>query len=365
MMHTRRMGLVFSAALTALLLVTSCVPIPPPMPSAEATAAPAEEAAPFEINPEKTVIAIPVDAAPTLDGVADDAVWAEAPALAVDLTKGFNDFEATANLKAVYTQDTIYMLVTWADPTESFIRSPWEKQADGTWAKLKDPDDKGGDNNVYYEDKMAMIWDINNSIPRFTGMGCNIACHDGENPDVKPYGNKYVEEGTGDIWHWKSVRNLGQVDDQYLDSVMYSADTPEAGRHSDPKDAGGYADNQTEDKTMPMWMGPEGYPKDGSPGYILDSEKVEFDDSLFVAGDRVPGIIKSTITGDRGNISASWKWADGVWTLELSRALVTGSEFDVQFSDLTQPYYFGIAVFENAQVRHAYHGGSRVLVFQP
>lgn len=366
-MQTRRMGFMFVVALTVLLLVASCVPIqlPTPIPGAEATAAPAEEAAPSEIDPEKTVVAIPVDAAPTLDGIADDAVWANAPTLMVDVKEGANMGETTVNLKAVYTQDMIYMLVTWADPTESFLRSPWERQSDGTWAKLKDPNDKGGDNSMYYEDKMAMIWTIDNSIPRFKSMGCFSACHDGENPDVKPFGNKYTEEGMGDIWHWKSVRNLGQADDQYLDSVQYSADTPEAGRHSDPKDAGGYVDNQTEDMTMPMWMNPEGFPKDGSPGYILDSEKVELDESLFTAGDRVPGIVKSAFTGDRGNISAGWKWADGVWTVELSRALVTGSEFDVQFSDLTQPYYFGIAIFDNAQVRHAYHRSSRTLVFQP
>jgi hypothetical protein len=255
--------------------------------------------------------------------------------------------------------------LTWEDPTESFIRSPWEKQADGSWIKLRDPDDKGGDNNLYYEDKLSIIWTIGDSIPRFKGMGCYTACHDGQNPDQKPYGNKYTDEGMGDMWHWKSVRNLGQIDDQYLDSTQYSADTPGAGRKSDPRDGGGYADNQTEDKSMPMWMAPAGSSKDGSPGFILDSEKVEFDDSLFAAGDRVPSIVIAQFTGDRGDISAGWKWAGGVWTMELSRALVTGSEYDVQFSDLNQPYYFGVAVFENAQVRHGYHASSRTLVFQP
>ncbi len=96
------------------------------------------------------------------------------------------------------------------------MRSPWVKNDDGSWGKLSDPDDRGGDNNVYYEDKMAMIWTIDNSIARFESMGCFTACHDGEDEEVKPYGNKYTrsEGELGDIWHWKSVRNLGQVDDQ-------------------------------------------------------------------------------------------------------------------------------------------------------
>ena len=61
----------------------------------------------------------------------------------------------------------VYFLVQYNDPTESMRRGPFQKQADGSWKKLKDPADKGGDDNVYYEDKWAMIWNINNSIARF------------------------------------------------------------------------------------------------------------------------------------------------------------------------------------------------------
>ena len=122
----------------------------------------------------------------------------------------------------------------------------------------------------------------------------------------------------GDIWHWKSVRNVGQVDDQYLDSTQYSPDTPEAGRHGDPKDGGGYVNNESEDKSMPMWMGPEGWPRDGSPGYILDEDKQEFDDSLFAAGDMVAGITKrssrateaiSPLVGDMRTVCGLSNWA--------------------------------------------------------
>jgi hypothetical protein len=238
-------------------------------------------------------------------------------------------------------------------------------QADGSWLKLKDPDDVGGDNNVYYEDKFAFIWPINDSIPGFAQLGCFAACHAGENSDVKPFGNKYLaEEGQlGDIWHWKSIRNLNQVHDQYLDHTQYSADTPEAGRHGDPKDSGGYVDNVNEDKTGPAFMGPEGFPTDGTPGYLLDSEKVEIDATLFEEGDLVPGIVISEFVGDAGDISAGWVWEDGVWTLEFGRLLVTESEFDVQFDDLTATYYFGVAAFDNAQVRHAFEAGATAFTF--
>jgi len=52
-----------------------------------------------------------------------------------------------------------------------------------------------------------------------------------------------------------------------------------------------------------------------------------------------------------------------MWTLELARKLVTGSQFDVQFNDLTKGYFFGVAAFDNAQVRHAFQGGVNELRF--
>jgi len=46
------------------------------------------------------------------------------------------------------------------------------------------------------------------------------------------------------------------------------------------------------------------------------------------------------------------------------RKLVTGSEYDVQFSDLKKEYAFGVAVFDNAQVRHAYSRGVLKIKFE-
>jgi hypothetical protein len=340
-------------------------------PTAAPTEAPTEEpTAPAVDAPEGTLVAMPVDAAPTLDGVADDEAWANAQEVSIPVSGGFNNFATDATLKAVYDGDTVYFLLTYADETESWLRSPWQKQEDGSWAVVKDENDKGGDNNTVYEDKFSMIWSINNSIQGFEETGCFVACHAGENSDVKPYGNKYTstEGELGDIWHWKSVRNEGQVDDQYLDATRYSPDTPEAGRHSDANDGGGYVNNATEDGTLPAFTSPAVDTTTGAPGYILDSEKTPLDQAALdalPAGSYLPGIVKSPIAGDRGDISAAWQWADGVWTIEFSRALTTGSETDVQFEDLTGTYHFGLAVFDNAQVRHAFQNGVTPFIFAP
>ncbi len=313
-----------------------------------------------------------MDKAPTLDGQAE-AAWNNAPVTTIDLAGGVNLASGATklNLRSVYTGDSVYFLAEWADPTQSARRSPWQKQADGSWKKLSDPNDKGGDNNLYYEDKFAMIWNINNSIKGFNEQGCMVSCHAVE--PGKPYGNKYTagEGQMGDIWHWKSIRNYNQVDDQYLDWVKLDNTsketldkTKEAGRHSDPKESGGYSDNKTEDGSLPAFALPDNMP--APPYYIIDGEKVEFDDSKYKAADEVPGIIKSEIVGDRGDISAGWTYADGRWTIEFGRKLVTASEkYDVQFNDLVSTYFFGIAVFDNAQVRHAFEAGATPFVFKP
>lgn len=351
----------------------TAAPAPTEAPTATEAPAPTDTAVPTEAPvaevaiPEGALVSVKAGTAPTMDGVGDDAAWADATEITIPVAGGANNGTTEIVLKSVHDDDMVYFLVSWADPTDSFIRAPWEKQADGSWKKLSDPNDKGGDNNLYYEDKLAFIWNIGNSIAGFETGGCMGLCHVGENPDAKPYGNKYTANPgeIGDIWHWKSVRNLNQVDDQYVDDTRYSADTPEAGRKSDAKDSGGYVNNETEDKTLPAFMAPEGGSKDGAPGYILDSEKVAFDDTLFKAGDRLPAIVKSEFVGDRGDITAGWKWADGTWTLEFGRKLVTGSPTDVQFDKMDDVYHFGIAAFDNAQVRHAFQAGAIPFVLQP
>lgn len=332
----------------AALLVTAGLAVGP-------LAAPAEA--------QNVLVARKAAAAPTLDGQME-ALWKDAKPLAVKVSGGRNlsGGSTEVTLRALYSGDTIYFLVQYRDPTESVRRSPWVKQADGSWQKLRDPNDKGGDNNLYYEDKLAILWNI--SSPAFEQRGCFSGCHAGEG---KPYGNKYTQnEGERlDMWHWKGVRTgpVGQVDDQYVDHTRYNKEkSPEAGRKSDPKTGGGYADNQTEDKKGPKFALRGNKP--APPYWILDAEKEPLDDSKYRAGDEVPGIIVSPFTGDRGDIAAQSSYRDGVRTIEIARKLVTGSEFDVQFNDLKKQYAFGVAVFDNAQVRHAFSSGVLRLAFE-
>ncbi|MDR7426571.1 MAG: ethylbenzene dehydrogenase-related protein [Armatimonadota bacterium] len=308
------------------------------------------------------LVAVKVTTPPVIDG-AVDAVWNQAKPITIRVTGGANQGSHDVVLRAIYTTDSVYFLAQWNDQTESLRRFPWEKQADGSWKQLKTSTEH--DENTYYEDKFAVMW--NNNISGFEQSGCFATCHAGEKPAGSAYGNKYTPNPGewGDIWHWKAVRTnpVGYIDDQYVDSARYDKDkAPEAGRHSDPKTGGGYTDNKTADGKLPAFALPGNKP--APPFWILDAEKTPFDNSKYKAGDQVPGIIVAPFAGDRGDIRAKGVYANGQWSLEWGRKLTTPGEKDVQFKDLSKAYAFGIAVFDNAQVRHSFQMGVARMVFQ-
>lgn len=314
-----------------------------------------------------TLVAAKVATAPSLAAGAADSAWSAAKPLRIDLAGGANfggKGSTTATLKAVYTPDMLYMLVQYADPTNSIRRGPFQKQADGTWKKLSDPNNKGGDDNVYYEDKWAFLWPIDNSVKGFAQSGCMVACHMGEG---KPYGNKYTASAGEvlDMWHMKGSRTapLGNVDDQYCDDTRYDAQkSPNAGRKSDP--GGPEYGNMKVVNGMPEFMNRDAKPANaGGLYYVVNGTQVPFDSSKFKAGDEVASFLIHPLKDDRADIKVATSWKDGVLTSVISRKLVTGSKLDVQFRDLSAQYPFGFAAFDNAQVRHAVHFDAKHLVF--
>jgi len=273
-------------------------------------------------------------------------------------------------MRSMYDAEYIYFLVQWEDPTQSLERGPWVKQPDGKWKQLAARDSTGHE-NTYYEDKLAMFWNI--STKGFDKKGCEAACHKARGGKIagiedKSPGRKYTEAAgeTIDMWHWKAVRTnpVGQVDDQYVDDTRDPAKNAEWGRKGDAKAGGGYADNVNKDKSGPAWMSKT--PSENKY-WIVDDQKTEFVDT-FKPGDVVAGIVIAPFAGSRGDIAGKAVWKNGAWTLEMKRKLVTGGdkakEQDVQFADLKKAYYFGLSVFDNAAINHLYHEGAHRLTFK-
>lgn len=318
------------------------------------------------------VPAVKADAAPKVDGSAEDAIWKSAPVVKLEAVKGVNFKGNTGNttgtVQIAYTADTLYMLITYEDPTFSVKHSPYVKKADGKWEPVKDPADKGNDDTKFHGDKVSVMWNINDSIFGFSDkFSCTSVCHGGEKG--KAYGAKYSDEAEemADVWVMRYSQGgaLGYGDDKFIDNTKFDpAKSPEAGRKSDPSSGGGY------EKIKLVNGKPEFMSKDAKPAnkggtyWVKAEDKVAFDDSKFKAGDEVASVVVAPFKGDRGDVTVGARWAGGKWTVEFARKLKTGSKHDIDLSDLGKTYAFGIGFFDNAEMRHAYVQAPLHLQFQ-
>ena len=77
-------------------------------------------------------------------------------------------------------------------------------------------------------------------------------------------------------------------------------------------------------------------------------------DGASVGAKAIPGIIITSYADSRGDISCKAVYTGMGWILEFTRALKTSdsSKQDIDFSSLADQY-FGIAIFENAQIAHS------------
>lgn len=322
---------------------------------------------------ETTLVSSKAAGAIDLDGKAEKA-WDAAAPLTVTLDQlpyepnnGYPGMKSTeVTIKSLYDDKNIYFLISYKDPTKSLARFPWVKQADGSWKKLANKDSTGHD-NTYYEDKLAMFWNI--STKGFETDGCMIACHLDEPGDTSP-GRKYTASAaeTIDMWHAKFVRTMpmGMFDDQYVDNNTDPKVNEGWGRRNDtaPK-VGGYKDNNNADKTGPAFMNAN--PTEDEQYYVIPEKKTAFVDT-FKEGGIVPGIEIAPLAGGRADVLSRYNYENGMWTLEVMRSLKTQGENadtqDVQFTDMSKGYPFGIAVFDNSQINHLYHEGAFTLNFK-
>jgi Ethylbenzene dehydrogenase len=80
----------------------------------------------------------------------------------------------------------------------------------------------------------------------------------------------------------------------------------------------------------------------------------ELDDQIPV-GTIVPGVLNiNEYQGDRADIKGGAAYADGHWTVEASRKLVTGSKYDTTFEKGKKLYLY-VSAFDHVQTRHTRH----------
>lgn len=236
----------------------------------------------------QTVTALATPTAPSLDGKADDDAWAQVPPTLVYDEVADTDI----SLKAVTSDDMLFVLVSFADAEENRLHKPW------VWSK---------DLGVYMlgpqrEDGFAIKWNM-------------------ESRDVD-LSNFSDDSYSADVWYWKANRTdpAGYADDKK--HILSSQTAPKATTIT----------SKSGQQRFLQRIGDEG--KSSTSKQILTSYKTDIEAQYL---SREPD-------GSRADVRARGAWKDGIWTIEFSRKLQTGHADDVQF-DTNGAYLFGISIY--------------------
>jgi len=338
---------------------------------------------------------------PLIDGVIDVA-WADAQILiaptevldpmADDGTQVFRGYVGQtqeSTLRALYDDEYIYFLAEWKDEKKHTTRDTWYfDPADSKWKQeSRWPLFDAAGNKIrdaFYEDKYAILWDVDNSVDNWSAGTCFATCHT-DLPAADGGARHYTAAAgqTVDMWHWKQARTsfYGQFDDQYQDEVYPN------GRHSDANDGQApYTNNVKtlfngiEDVSVPLYFIPgreyynwitideitSGEAKeitgvdaagiltyDGGTIDPTDPNSGYHRDGATSGKFGMPSIWVQPSNGSRGDITAIGVYTGSSWILEFKRKLSTGDTTgaDVDFSSL-EDFPFGIATFNNAAIAH-------------
>lgn len=355
---------------------------------------------PQVFNNTTDLVSVIVTTPPTIDGTID-ALWENSPILQFstavpevtgDVFRGYTgNIIPVVKMRSAYDNSNIYFLVEWTDPTQSLARQPWYfDPVLQRWLQESGNPTFSSSGSItrppFYEDKMAMLWNINNSVSGWNSGTCYKSCHTGlplSDGASKHFTNFSTEKI--DMWHWKTVRggvNGGfQFDDQYQDNTYPNGRKSDAGTQA-------YADNRqtltitgtTTSVTVPKYVIPgrtnyywilgseitAGTAKTvtavSTTGVLTLSDATTIDPNVGTDYQRIgaglgpkaiAGINITAYDGSRGDITCKSTYTGSGWILEFKRALkTTDAVFDVDFSSLNDQY-FGFAIFENAQIAHS------------
>ena len=289
-------------------------------------------------------------------GGLDDPVWQQVQSVDVHVQGrgSFAEEKVLVGTQAVYTNDSIYFLFKWDDPTESVTKQAWKFDGQN-WTHMK------GD-----EDRIALLFEITR-IKGFASKGCAVVCH--SPPDVPREEWKFATQTAaekGDLWHWKAARSNPYLsaDDGWLTVAGNpSGSYRTTGRRYDAGD-GGDVYNETEDKSRPLFMrDPAKSP--GAPGFLLYEEAIKIpDDAIFKAGDVITYRMPRKPSGSRSDVKAIGRYAKDGWEVMLYRKLDTGREDDVVFNP-RRDYSFAMALFDDSGDDHSKATRAMTLRFAP
>ena len=270
-----------------------------------------------------------------VDGKADDSAWNLATEIEVPLRFGSTKF---AYLKAVYTDQDVFIRVRWADDDDDRLYRPW------VWSEKQERYVEGSqlEDSVMLSFEAGCEWEpslLAGYIYDFDAWHWLAARSDPLGQAVDLYGNvqdqdrnnplliRYKSRQTQDTWNVKFTENVDpslhaawdDLDRVYMlqpfNEVVYVQTVPDG--HNSPSFF----------KQVPA---PSGAP--------LPRDEVK----------PIPQYVPVELSDGAGEVDAQGQWEDGYWTVEFKRVRVTPAKTlnDTVFNRLVQ---FSVHVFDQAE----------------
>jgi hypothetical protein len=290
-----------------------------------------------------------IDAGITVDGKTDEIQWKNAVEVTVPL---FYGEVREVSVKALYTDEEVFLSVRWPDATQNRDHHPW------TW----DSEQQHYVEGPQIEDSVLLSFEA----------GCEWT------PSLL---SGYIYDF--DAWHWLAARSdpLGQALDLYGNTQTRELYNTNFGTHQARNQVAQwqlkFTDNSVVDmnadwyelnriymklpvtETISIRALPDGGPR--SPPYfeLLPPPANAPEDE----GKTYPQFNPVKLSGDAGEVNARGHWENGYWTVEFRRDLETpvGHIYDTIFNRLVQ---FSVHVFDRTdQLNEVSESGRLFLQF--
>ncbi|MCX6154657.1 MAG: choice-of-anchor D domain-containing protein [Candidatus Kapabacteria bacterium] len=317
-------------------------------------------------------------AAPALDGIDNDACWASATEVKVNLYEiesTINDKRIfPASVRSVHTKDSIYFIVKIDDPSmddipNKFTFTGGDPKLESNW-KL---DTNGQDGISFVFPISANV--VGEGSKKFADFGCFTSCH------TAVYTNNYEGGffpylGKTDIWVWQAglTNPLGYADDHNANGNDISSN-PSIRTGDIPGRPFSTNNFMVNGKKLPISLA-AGDNGNLNKRYIWDDTSEPFTGQNnpltgkpFAVGDFVSGWKlqgQDNMFNQRSDVRAKGVWANGVWTVEFARALATENVDggDVVFQS-GKDYPFSIAFFDNVRKYYTWEYLNGANVWRP
>ena len=331
---------------------------------------------------------------PDLAKSLDDPAWASATPVFVHTAQGTGmpggAGESLVELRALRFEEKAYFAFRWEDPNRSVARVPLKKEADGWHLMASDVDRM--DVADYYDDKFSIVFTTSEAFGDGGIIHLGALPAEGKPTPMNERGLHFTTDGsTNEMWQWKSTRGgmLGSMDHQFIGPPREPTEREAKGLD---RYQGGYSNYEGSAPYTYNWVSEPvgGYkgpvkvkflPKDlaatkaamGAPlsgpddqvtesqrYWMMDNEVIPYSaeaDALIPVGTVLPGVVLKNggqYTGERAALKANAQWADGHWTLIVSRTARKEGKYDSSFEPGAALNIY-VAAYDHTQTRHTRH----------